>query len=504
MKTKTHVVGCNVRLVVGIVSLVSLLVPELRSDCTNDTWSAVTMTNAPVARYWHTVVWTGSEMIVWGGIDNNGQFVNTGARYNPNTDTWVPTSTINAPSPRVKHTAVWTGTEMLVWGGEAGAPLNSGARYNPTTDTWTPITSINAPAVRTRHTAVWTGSEMIVWGGVGAYVPVGTASLSTGGRYNPSTDTWTATNTINAAQARGGHTAVWTGQEMIVWGGDDGFNIFDTGGRYNPALDQWTAISTTNAPEARVGHTAVWTGSEMTVWGGTSCCQYLNTGARYNPAVDTWTPTDAASAPSGRAEHTAIWTGSEMIVWGGAGQCAGYCGDGMKYNPNSDSWTPISMINAPAARSRHTAAWSGSQMIIWGGNISTGITGDGGRYCGAGTAPPAHQYSAQVQQPINANGTSVFNDKRGVVPVKFTLSDFGTSTCALPPATIAVTRTAGGTTGAVNESVYSMAADSGSNFKIAGCQYAYNLSGSMLGPGTYRVDIKIDNQVVGSAVFQLK
>ena len=80
----------------------------------------------------------------------------------------------------------------------------------------------------------------------------------------------------------------------------------------------------------------------------------------------------------------------------------------------------------------------------------------------------------------------------------------GTPTCALPPATIALTRTAGGTTGEVNESVYSMSADSGSNFRIDGCQYVYNLNSGALGPGTYRVDIKINGQVVGSGIFQLK
>jgi hypothetical protein len=31
-------------------------------------------------------------------------------------DTWTATSTTNAPSPRDGHTAVWTGTEMIVWG----------------------------------------------------------------------------------------------------------------------------------------------------------------------------------------------------------------------------------------------------------------------------------------------------------------------------------------------------------------------------------------------------
>ena len=113
-------------------------------------------------------------------------------------------------------------------------------------------------------------------------------------------------------------------------------------------------------------------------------------------------------------------------------------------------------------------------------------------------------YAAQIQQPINANGTSIFSVRRGVVPVKFTLTDDGRSTCTLPPATIAVTRTAGGTTGAINESVYSGSADNGSNFRIVGCQYVYNLNSNALGVGTYRVDAKINGTVVGSATFQLK
>src|SRR5207248_3690050 len=102
---------------------------------------------------------------------------------------------------------------------------------------------------------------MIVWGGQG----VG----NTGGRYSPNTDSWTVTSTTNAPTARGGHTAVWSGSEMIVWGGYQfGVGDTNTGGRYNPNTDSWAATSTTNAPSARLRHTAVWNDSEMIVWGG--------------------------------------------------------------------------------------------------------------------------------------------------------------------------------------------------------------------------------------------
>src|SRR5438552_3162268 len=95
-------------------------------------------------------------------------------------------------------------------------------------------------------------------------------------------DTWTATSTTSAPAGRYLHTAVWTGSEMIVWGGFNGSSFFNTGGRYNPGTDSWTATSTTSAPVARYFHTAVWTGSEMIVWGGTDGT-FLNTGGRYNP-----------------------------------------------------------------------------------------------------------------------------------------------------------------------------------------------------------------------------
>ena len=103
--------------------------------------------------------------------------------------------------------------------------------------------------------------------------------------------------------------------------------------------------------------------------------------------------------------------------------------------------------------------------------------------------PPTPSYAAQIQAPINSDGKSTFNVRRGVVPVKFNLTQGGVATCDLPPATIAVTRTTGGVVGEVNESVYSGNTDTGSNFRIDSCQYAYNLNSRPLGTGTYRIDI---------------
>jgi N-acetylneuraminic acid mutarotase len=349
------------------------------AGCIDDTWTSTSITNAPDGRTLPTAVWTGSEMIVWGGTTDRNDGLDTGGRYNPSIDSWAPTSITNAPTARFVHTAVWTGSEMIVWGGyNNGSRLNTGGRYDPSTDTWTATTTANAPDGRYSHTAVWTGSEMVVWGGSGA------THLNTGGRYNPTTDTWIATSTTSAPIGRELHTAVWTGKEMIVWGGVNNITNLNTGGRYIANTDSWTATSTTNAPTARYDHTAVWTGGKMIVWGGFNGGS-LNTGGQYDPGTDSWTATSTSGAAAARYAHTAVWTGSEMIVWGG--ENPNVLNIGGRYDPGTDSWTATSTSGAPAARYWHTAVWTGSEMIVWGGGDNTDFFNTGGRYCAAAPSP---------------------------------------------------------------------------------------------------------------------
>jgi N-acetylneuraminic acid mutarotase len=365
-----------------------------RYDPTADTWTPVRTTNTPDGRYQHTAVWTGSEMIVWGGRLNSLFFADSGGRYDPALDTWTPTSTANAPVGREAHTVVWTGTEMIVWGGHGppdGRFLNTGGRYSPATDNWIPTTLTNAPTARRGHSSVWTGSEMIVWGGES-----GGASVNTGGRYKPDTDSWIATKRTNAPDPRLDHTAVWTGSEMIVWGGGH-YAISNTGGRYNPKTDSWIATSTISTPP-RSAHRAIWTGKEMIVWGGSNGSVHVNTGARYNPSTDTWAATSVFNAPDGRALHAAIWTGAEMIVWGGYSyEQDRSLNTGGRYNPAFDSWTALTTVNAPKAASSSTAVWTGSRMIVWGGLFSftdssghfhNYVLSTGAGYCVGEPGPP--------------------------------------------------------------------------------------------------------------------
>ena len=317
MKTVNRIARALPRVVAGMAGILAMgLLTTRVAASPYEAWNIGSSSNVPSPRKYHTAVWDGTEMIVWGGYNGyTTTWLGDGGRYNPLSNIWTPITATGAPAARYFHTAVWDGTEMIVWGGQgnSGYP-NDGGRYDPVSDTWSAITTNGAPSARKYHTAVWNGTEMIVWGGSNG------GSLSDGARYNPVSDTWSAITTNGAPSARENHTAVWDGTEMIVWGGlsyssSTGFN---DGACYNPVSDAWTPITTNGAPTVRGYHTAVWDGIEMIVWGGQNVSHTcLKDGARYNPILDTWTPITTNAAPSARGYHTTVWDGTEMITFGG-------------------------------------------------------------------------------------------------------------------------------------------------------------------------------------------
>ena len=188
-------------------------------------------------------------------------------------------SSVGAPSPRETMAAAWTGTELLVWGGSAfGAPLADGARYDPSTDTWRSMSSAGAPAARTKMASAFTGTELLIWGGQTGTDGLGAMVLTqTGGRYNPASDTWLGDLPVDGAPAaRAFASGVWTGGELIVWGGQVGTGNFGIplvardGGRYRPGVGWvgWTSTQFGTVTPNWLARAAAWTGVEMVVWGG--------------------------------------------------------------------------------------------------------------------------------------------------------------------------------------------------------------------------------------------
>jgi hypothetical protein len=355
----------------------------------------VALDGAPSARSDHTAVWTGTEMIVWGGDDafpteDTGYAevpphpLATGGRYDPAADRWRATSARLAPPARMHHTAVWTGTEMIVWGGFGGArgdaPLADGGRYDPARDRWTRV-AMRGIAARAHHTAVWTGREMIVFGGMGA----SNTFLAEPFAFDPRTGAARPIVATGAPSARALHTAVWTGTEMIVWGGRDARGALGDGARYDPAADRWTPLPAEEAPSERLSHVAVWTGALMIVFGGTGPrLEQLETGAVYDPATNRFRPMTEAHA-YGRAGVRGVFASGALVVIGEAEMEDLYPPPNLGvYDPARDAWQSF----GASATFGRPLVFTGTDVIGFGGFDGTNMMNDGIRVPVPVTAAP--------------------------------------------------------------------------------------------------------------------
>jgi hypothetical protein len=228
---------------------------------------------------------------------------------------------------------VWTGSEVLAWGGCGGEVTDGcgltdmGYAFDPEARAWRPLPSIDAPS---SSNAVWTGREAIFFENEPEGPPTLEAAL-TGYAFDPAAGTW---RTLPEApvEARTGSVYVWTGREVIVWGGGQGGESVQ-GAAYDPATDSWRRIA--DAPHGLNLATGVWTGREVIVFGALLNGRNIadtrtSVGAAYDPESDSWrTLPPSELYPQATA---AVWVGDRLVAYD-------YDTQWQVYDPGSDSWT---------------------------------------------------------------------------------------------------------------------------------------------------------------------
>jgi hypothetical protein len=313
---------------------------------------------------------------VWTGREllivgaSNGK--GAGMAYNPATSTWRRLPPTPGPAQTLEggYTAVWTGRELI------GGGLGLNAAYNPATNRWRPLGEWRG---NRNGVVVWTGRQLLTWGG-GCCDDFG----AVGSAYTPETDTW---ESLPQAPLAGRYTTgAWTGRELIIAGGtgrsESGqvveYRTFADAAAYNPSTRTWRRLPP--MPEPRAGATLTWTGTEVLVVGGSKPSSTVRPYVRlhtdavaYNPATNRWRHLPAMG-DTGRTVHSAIWTGQQLLVWGGRTFRDGAWTTprtGVVYDPAANRWS--AMPRSPLrGRTNHVAAWTGSQLLIWGGSTVTG------------------------------------------------------------------------------------------------------------------------------------
>jgi hypothetical protein len=259
---------------------------------------------------------------------------------------------------------------MLIWGGEyefrsAMEPINRGWRYHPTFNRWRilgdeesrdaerkllPDADPLAADARTGHTAVWTGEEMIVWGGRGAEDEI----LNSAGRYHLEDAAWREISSDGSAPGSPGDViAVWTGERMIAWNGGSRARK-PVGARtvelraYDPVQNRWQASAAGWEPQFLAGSTEP----------------------------------DGTLVKGGVGRLKAFWTGSVLLVVGVEDSKEKYESDpggwvnqatvaAYLYDPALDRWQSGGSIQATVARNERgsfEAAWTGDALLVLLGN----------------------------------------------------------------------------------------------------------------------------------------
>jgi hypothetical protein len=340
-------------------------------------WTELSPSGAlPTPRNEPLAVWTGSALAVWGGWADHGPLID-GGLYDPVANAWTL-----VPSPpdtflgRLGASAAWASgrDELVVWGGvdQNGGPHADGARYAPATRGWQLIAAadLSVPGFVARRYAavVWAESvqKLIVWGGEDAN---GTW-LADGAAYDPAANSWAAIPAGGLA-ARSHPPAVWVGHHMVIAGGL--CEACNTAAAYDPAAKQWSAVLSLPGPASRAAPLSMaTTDGRVVVWGG------QGTFGDQTAYDDGWlldvdsgsgalSVTPIGPAPdavgfaarfgaAGFAARGKIW------IWGGGPLAPGLGGtafaNGASYDFDLGQWTPMPTDGAPPGLRDLTFTWA--------------------------------------------------------------------------------------------------------------------------------------------------
>lgn len=360
--------------------------PSTAAALAHGHWS-VAVGSPVLSRTGFASVWTGRQVLLWGGEVDNGAFAD-GASYDPAANSWQPIP--RAPiAGRSGAAAVWTGTRLFVWGGGAGSiTYQDGALYDPATRTWRHLPP--APlAARSGAQALWNGRQVVVLGG-GTQTPEG--ALHQVAAYDPAAGGWTSLPAIGQRPEDSGSTststiyrvsAIQAGDQLFAWvgwltqhtnpdGSGSGSGPVDVL-RYDPGAAGWVRVPP-GGPELRqVVGPLLWTGQEVIIPATDPFCPGLPCppplasslrGSRFDPRGNGWRVID--HGPADTPDGPAVWTGAALLRLGAVFDPGFGAGPpfGAAWDPAAQRWYRIP--DAPTRADPAVTVWAGDKLVVLG------------------------------------------------------------------------------------------------------------------------------------------
>ncbi|HEX3853883.1 MAG TPA: hypothetical protein VHW01_23125 [Polyangiaceae bacterium] len=337
-----------------------------------------------VGRIHPATVAMGSSVFIWGGRGTAGG-LDTGAIYSPATDSWVLVNQTGAPPPRSLATAVWTGSVVIVSGGVDDSNnnlLRDAYAYDPNAKTWT---TLPPPAThRCRTLGLWDGTHAIFWGGTDQ----NNVALAGADRFDLTN--WTTSSTPGDPGPLLGPAVGFDGSTLYLQGGLLNSNARqDKVFSYATATDKWTPVN--KGPTVRSSGFGTWDGAHFVIWGGRDDANVRNDGKYLSGS--TWTDINATGAPSARMLFwlRAGWAFAVrpgvVAILGGQTQLAGngiFSTNGATFDVAANEWKAIADWPSGETHDYGVGVWTGEEFVLWSGYDQVAAAGQQGNTSIAG------------------------------------------------------------------------------------------------------------------------
>jgi len=319
---------------------------------------------------------SGGKVLTIGGVDNSGNILASAELYNPSTGKWTLTGSM-AEAREYSPAVVLKSGKVLVSGGlgTSSIVLTTAELYDPTTGVWTSAGPLSMP--RVGHTATLLSSGKVLVAG-GCTDDICSTHIAVSELYDPASNTWSTTGSLNTARSFHTAVALKTGKVLAI-GGSTGAGVTTTSCElYDSTKGTWTTAASTTA--RYVNTTTLLSDGKVLVTGGSPFRTPINSAELYDPTANTWTLT--GNMTIGRYAHTAaLLTDGTVQVAGGIGQsiscgkdCTGYIPTNKVdiYNETTGGFTATASLSQSLAYHSTTMLTSGRAMEA-GGIATTSI-----------------------------------------------------------------------------------------------------------------------------------
>lgn len=280
-----------------------------------------------------------------------------------------------SPSPRFGLAMAYDGQRVILFGGvdTSGTFLNDTWAFDA--NGWTRLAPVAAPPPTAFATMVCDTRQLVLFGGVAASDAQNTTWIFDG-------ITWTLVDTPASPPARSNAGMAYDGKQIVLFGGLSHGSTAFLGDTWIFTGTDWTQVSTSSRPSARRNPSMASLSARAMLFGGTSDAGRRNDSWLFDDEPNPeWTSVWSAVSPPARSGGAMISHSApeQILLFGGITDEGDRLSDTWARQLDDGShWRPIRPSTIPPARLGAGIAYDAGRdlVVMFGGSGKTTVLGD--------------------------------------------------------------------------------------------------------------------------------